>query len=91
MANSFKHLRGFVQNRMRMSHIYQPVTTSPRESDSNIAVPIDALPNDLDALRALVSSLSRERDAAIEECRRVSRTSFFIYASGGDRTCASPL
>jgi hypothetical protein len=59
MANSFKHLRGFVQKRMRMSHIYQPVTPSPRESDSNIAVPIDALPNDLDALRALVRSLSR--------------------------------
>src|SRR3989304_8146808 len=47
-------------------------STSPRESDSNIAMPIDALPNDLDALRALVSSLSSERDAAIEECRRVT-------------------
>jgi transposase len=35
-------------------------------------MPIDALPNDLDALRALVSSLSSERDAAIEECRRVT-------------------
>jgi transposase len=34
-------------------------------------MPIDALPDDLDALRALVSSLSSERDAAIEECRRV--------------------
>lgn len=33
---------------------------------------IDALPNDLDALRALVSSLSSERDAAIEECRRMT-------------------
>jgi transposase len=33
---------------------------------------IDALPNDLDALRVLVSSLSSERDAAIEECRRVT-------------------
>ena len=46
--------------------------TNTRESDSNIAMPIDALPNDLDALRALVSSLSSERDAAIEECRRVT-------------------
>lgn len=34
-------------------------------------MPIDALPDDLDALRALVSCLSSERDAAIEECRRV--------------------
>ena len=34
-------------------------------------MPIDALPDDLDALRALVSCLSIERDAAIEECRRV--------------------
>ena len=33
-------------------------------------MPIDALPDDLDALRALVSCLSSERDAAIEECRR---------------------
>jgi transposase len=32
---------------------------------------IDALPDDVDALRALVSWLSSERDAAIEECRRV--------------------
>jgi transposase len=42
-----------------------------RESDSSFVMPIDALPDDLDALRALVSSLSSERDAAIEECRRV--------------------
>ena len=34
-------------------------------------MPIDALPDDLDALRALVSCLSNERDAAIEECPRV--------------------
>src|ERR1700716_1100386 len=34
-------------------------------------MPIAALPDDLDALRALVSCLSSERDAAIEECRRV--------------------
>ena len=46
--------------------------TNTRESDSNIVMPFDALPNDLDALRALVSSLSSERDAAIEECRRVT-------------------
>ena len=45
--------------------------TSVRESDSNIVMPIDALPDDLDTLRALVSRLSSERDAAIEECRRV--------------------
>src|ERR1700690_4228926 len=25
VANSFKNLRDFIQNRMRMSHIYQPV------------------------------------------------------------------
>ncbi len=35
-------------------------------------MPTDALPNDLDALRALVSSLSSERDTAVEECRRVT-------------------
>ena len=46
--------------------------TNTRESDSNIVMPIDTLPDDLDALRALVSSLSSERDAAIEECRRVT-------------------
>ena len=46
--------------------------TNVHESDSSIVMPIDALPNDLDALRALVSSLSSERDAAIEECRRVT-------------------
>jgi transposase len=46
--------------------------TNVRESDSNIAMPIDALPDDLDALRALVSRLSSERDAAVEECRRVT-------------------
>src|ERR1700694_4387410 len=46
--------------------------TSARESDSSIGMPTDALPDDLDALRALVSRLSSERDAAIEECRRVT-------------------
>jgi hypothetical protein len=46
--------------------------TNTRESDSEIVMPIDALPDDLDALRALVSSLSSERDAAFEECRRAS-------------------
>jgi transposase len=35
-------------------------------------MPTDALSDELDALRALVSSLSSERDAAIEECRRVT-------------------
>jgi transposase len=34
-------------------------------------MPIDDLPDDLEALRALVSLLSSERDAAIEECRRI--------------------
>src|SRR6202163_3538885 len=34
-------------------------------------MPIDASPDDLDALRELVSQLSSERDAALEECRRV--------------------
>jgi transposase len=43
-----------------------------RESDSSIGMPIDALPDDLDMLRALVSSLSNERDAAVAECRRVT-------------------
>jgi len=46
--------------------------TSPCESDSSIGMPIDALPDDLNALRALVSQLSSERDAAVEECRRVT-------------------
>ena len=41
------------------------------KSDSSIIMLIDALPDDVDALRALVSWLSSERDAAIEECRRV--------------------
>ena len=45
--------------------------TNVHESDLCIVMPIDALPDDLGALRALVSSLSSERDAAIEECRRV--------------------
>ena len=33
---------------------------------------IDAIPDDLDALRALVSKLSSERDAAIAESRRLT-------------------
>jgi hypothetical protein len=33
-------------------------------------MPTDAIPDDLDALRALVSQLSSERDAAIAESRR---------------------
>jgi hypothetical protein len=45
--------------------------TNVHESDSSIVMLIDDLPDDLDALRALVSSLSSERDAAIEECRRI--------------------
>src|SRR6202171_5545185 len=35
-------------------------------------MPMDALPNDLDALRALVSQLSSERDVAIAESRRLT-------------------
>src|SRR5438105_3318688 len=35
-------------------------------------MPIDTLPDDFDALRALVISLASERDAAVAECRRVS-------------------
>jgi len=35
-------------------------------------MPIDALPDDLDALRALVVRLSDERDAAVETCRRLT-------------------
>src|SRR6516164_7696013 len=34
-------------------------------------MPIDPLPNDLEVLRVLVSQLSSERDAAIEETRRL--------------------
>jgi Transposase C of IS166 homeodomain len=50
---------------------HTPSGVALHESDSSIVMPIDALPEDLDTLRALVSSLSSERDAAIEECRRV--------------------
>jgi hypothetical protein len=32
---------------------------------------VDPLPDDVDALRALVSQLSSERDAAVEENRRL--------------------
>jgi transposase len=35
-------------------------------------MPIDPLPDDLDALRALVIALASERDAAIAQCERVS-------------------
>jgi hypothetical protein len=35
-------------------------------------MPIDASPDDLKALRELVAQLSSERDAALEECRRVT-------------------
>jgi transposase len=35
-------------------------------------MPIDALPNDLDALRALVNQISSERDAAIAESQRLT-------------------
>ena len=35
-------------------------------------MPIDALPDDLDALRALVLRLSDERDAALDTCRRLT-------------------
>src|SRR5258705_11161041 len=44
--------------------------TNARESDSSIGMPTDALPNDLDALRALGNRLPSERDAAVEEGRR---------------------
>jgi transposase len=46
--------------------------TSERESASIFVMPIDAVPNDVDALRALVSQLSNERDAAIAESRRLT-------------------
>jgi len=46
--------------------------TSERESASIFVMPIDAVPNDLDALRALVNQLSSERDAAIAESRRLT-------------------
>ena len=45
--------------------------TTEHKSDSIVGMPIDALPNDVDALRALVSQLSSERDAAIAESRRL--------------------
>jgi transposase len=35
-------------------------------------MPIDTLPDEVDALRTLVSQLLRERDAAIAENRRLS-------------------
>ena len=35
-------------------------------------MPIDALPDDLDAMRALVNQLSSERDTAIAESRRLT-------------------
>ena len=35
-------------------------------------MPIDAVPDDVDALRALVNQLSSERDAAIAESRRLT-------------------
>ena len=35
-------------------------------------MPIDAVPNDLEFLRALVNQLSSERDAAIAESRRLT-------------------
>src|SRR5271169_1295259 len=35
-------------------------------------MPTDALSDDLDALRALVSRLSSEHDVAVDECRRVT-------------------
>ena len=46
--------------------------TTGRESASIFGMPIDALPNDLDALRALVSQLTSERDVAIAESRRLT-------------------
>jgi transposase len=46
--------------------------TTGRESASLFGMPIDALPNDLDALRALVSQLTSERDVAIAESRRLT-------------------
>src|ERR1700735_4908504 len=46
--------------------------TNKRESASIHAMLIDALPDDVDALRALVSQLSGERDAAIAESRRLT-------------------
>ena len=42
------------------------------ERRSIFGMPIDALPNDLDALRALVSQLTSERDVAIAESRRLT-------------------
>jgi transposase len=37
-----------------------------------MCMPIDAVPDDVDALRALVNQLSSERDAAIAESRRLT-------------------
>ena len=41
-------------------------------------MPIDAVPDDVDALRALVNQLSSERDAAIAESRRLTEINFAI-------------
>ena len=57
--------RELIESRLRVGR------TNVHEFGSSIVMPIDALPDDLEALRTLVSSLSSERDAAIEECRRV--------------------
>jgi hypothetical protein len=46
--------------------------TNKRESASILAMPIDAIPDDVVALRALVSQLSGERDAAIAESQRLT-------------------
>ena len=46
--------------------------TIERESDFSLGMPIDALPNDVDALRVLVSQLAGERDVAIAESRRLT-------------------
>ena len=47
-------------------------------------MPIDASPDDLDALRELVAQLSSERDAALDECRRVMEQNDRLRSSSGD-------
>jgi transposase-like protein len=46
--------------------------TSTRESDSSMVMPIDAVPDEIEALRARVSELLGESDAAIAENHRLS-------------------
>ena len=53
-------------------------------------MPIDALPNDLDALRALVSQLTSERDVAIAESRRLTEQNDQLRHLLKRKRCSDP-